>query len=151
MMRRTAFHLIKRINNKTTPQFNHTFLNTTPTSTTTSIRFSPSSPTTTFHTNLTRNYSANKSELTKEQLITQVLTEKFSPILLNVQDVSGGCGSMFNVLIVSDDFKGQSPVKRHRAVHEILKEDIREMHGISLLLKTEDEYRAMLEKAGVKQ
>ncbi len=149
-MRRTAFHLIKRINNKTTPQLNHTILNTTPT---TCIRFTPSSPTTTFHTtNLTRNYSANKSsELTKEQLITQVLTEKFAPILLNVQDVSGGCGSMFNVLIVSDDFKGQSPVKRHRAVHEILKEDIREMHGISLLLKTEDEYRAMLEKAGVKQ
>jgi len=94
-----------------------------------------------------RHYSAPSEKLTKEQLIKNVLTDKFAPILLNVQDVSGGCGSMFNVLIVSDGFKGQTPVKRHRAVHEVLKEDIKEMHGISLLLKTEDEYNEMLKKA----
>ena len=38
---------------------------------------------------------------------------------VKVTDVSGGCGSMFDVEVVSAQFAGQSRVKQHRMVNEV--------------------------------
>lgn len=82
----------------------------------------------------------------REEVIKKILIEQFKPRVLNVQDVSGGCGAMYNILLVSDQFNGQTPVKRHKAVLYALRAQVEKMHGISLLLKTEEEYKKLLEK-----
>lgn len=54
------------------------------------------------------------------------------PRVLEVKDISGGCGSMYQIDIQSDAFKGLSTLKQHRKIQEILKEDIKAMHGITI-------------------
>ncbi|KAH7646533.1 bola-like protein [Dermatophagoides farinae] len=49
-----------------------------------------------------------------------------------VKDISGGCGSMFEVYVASMDFQGMSKVKQHLTVSNILKNEIRDMHGIRI-------------------
>ncbi|EFJ44525.1 bola-like protein [Volvox carteri f. nagariensis] len=51
---------------------------------------------------------------------------------VEVQDTSGGCGAMYRISIVAEDFKGQSIVKQHQLVHKILAEDLRQWHGLTL-------------------
>ncbi|KAG0305164.1 hypothetical protein BGZ99_002176 [Dissophora globulifera] len=63
------------------------------------------------------------------------LFEKFQPSKLVVEDISGGCGSMYQVEVVSPAFKDLSMVKQHRLVNETLKEEIKGMHGIRLTTK----------------
>ena len=52
-----------------------------------------------------------------------------------VIDKTGGCGSMYSVEVASPLFKGLPLVKQHRMVQDLLKEDIKSMHGIQI--KTE--------------
>lgn len=47
----------------------------------------------------------------------------------------GGCGSMYQVEVVSSSFKDLSMVKQHRMVNDALKEEIKGMHGIRLTTK----------------
>jgi stress-induced morphogen len=56
-------------------------------------------------------------------------------IVSQVQDVSGGCGSMYAVSVTSDRFKGLPMIKQHRLVNEILKERIAGWHGLQLKTK----------------
>ncbi|RUS27814.1 bola protein, partial [Jimgerdemannia flammicorona] len=67
-----------------------------------------------------------------ERHIWDKLTRELNPSKLRVLDVSGGCGSMYAIDITSDAFQGVPMVKQHRIVNEILKEEIKEMHGIQL-------------------
>ncbi|KAI7904698.1 bola protein [Cokeromyces recurvatus] len=67
-----------------------------------------------------------------EKRIYSKLTEAFSPHKLQVVDVSGGCGSMYAIDIASKKFEGTTIVKQHRMVNDILKEEIKEMHGLQL-------------------
>ncbi|KAI7861180.1 bola protein [Circinella umbellata] len=67
-----------------------------------------------------------------EQHIHNKLTEALSPHKLRVVDVSGGCGSMYAIDISSKSFEGASIVKQHRLVNQILKDEIKEMHGLQL-------------------
>jgi stress-induced morphogen len=52
-----------------------------------------------------------------------------------VEDISGGCGSMYAVAITADKFKGLPVIKQHRLVNEVLGEDIKSWHGIQLRTK----------------
>lgn len=52
-----------------------------------------------------------------------------------VQDVSGGCGSMYALDIVSEQFKGLPIVKQHRLVNSILAEEIKKWHGVQMKTK----------------
>ncbi|ORX91084.1 bola-like protein [Basidiobolus meristosporus CBS 931.73] len=67
-----------------------------------------------------------------EKLLFNKLKEQFTPSSLHVHDISGGCGSMYAIEIVSKNFEGLSLVKQHRLVTEFLAEDIKQMHGIQL-------------------
>ncbi|KAJ7591389.1 bola protein [Mycena floridula] len=67
-----------------------------------------------------------------EQHIVNKLTERFSPSRLQVQDVSGGCGSFYAVTIASTAFKGLPIVKQHKLVTEALKEEIAGIHGLQV-------------------
>lgn len=52
--------------------------------------------------------------------------------LLQVQDISGGCGSMYGIEIVSARFRGLSMIKQHRLVNGVLGEEIKGWHGVQL-------------------
>ncbi len=49
-----------------------------------------------------------------------------------MQDVSGGCGSMYAIEIESSRFAGLSVVRQHRLVNEVLREEIAGWHGVQL-------------------
>ncbi|KAK0468014.1 bola protein [Desarmillaria tabescens] len=67
-----------------------------------------------------------------EQNIYSKLSQKFSPSQLQVQDVSGGCGTFYAITIASQSFKGLPIVKQHKLVTETLKQEIEGIHGLQI-------------------
>ncbi|BGP16412.1 hypothetical protein JCM10213_004032 [Rhodosporidiobolus nylandii] len=67
-----------------------------------------------------------------EQLLKDKLEEKLKGAKVEVQDVSGGCGSFYAISIAHESFKGLSTIKQHRVVNELLKDEIKGMHGLQL-------------------
>lgn len=49
-----------------------------------------------------------------------------------VNDISGGCGSMYEIYVETKEFKGLSTVKQHRLITETLKSEIKDMHGLRI-------------------
>lgn len=76
-----------------------------------------------------------------EQELFGLLTSEFNPEFLDVRDVSGGCGSMFYINIVSEKFNGLPLVKQHQAVNAVLKDEISKWHGLQLRTKALDKYK----------
>ena len=83
------------------------------------------------------------------------LTQKFCPVVLNIQDDSihhqghaesgSGQETHFSILIVAPFFEGLSRIKRTRAVNDVLKDLIKtSIHAISLTLQTQQEYEIMI-------
>ncbi|CAM9337985.1 unnamed protein product [Discosporangium mesarthrocarpum] len=52
-----------------------------------------------------------------------------------VEDISGGCGSMYRIEVESPRFMGKALVAQHRMVKDALKEEIAEMHGLTLITR----------------
>ncbi|KAF2148289.1 bola-like protein, partial [Myriangium duriaei CBS 260.36] len=67
-----------------------------------------------------------------EAEIYTILLDKLSPTALEVADVSGGCGSMYALNIVSEAFRGLSTVKQHRLVNQALKGKVEQWHGLQV-------------------
>ncbi|KAH3769232.1 hypothetical protein DPMN_170481 [Dreissena polymorpha] len=71
-----------------------------------------------------------------EQKIFQVLKKKFPKHTeIQVADISGGCGAMFEVSIEAEEFRGLKTVKQHMLVNQALKEEIAQMHGMRINTK----------------
>lgn len=49
-----------------------------------------------------------------------------------VQDISGGCGSMYGLDVVSPRFAGLSVIRQHKLVNAVLADDIKGWHGVQL-------------------
>ncbi|KAI5949418.1 hypothetical protein KGF54_005653 [Candida jiufengensis] len=71
-----------------------------------------------------------------ETKIYDILNSEFQPTNLKVQDVSGGCGSMFAIFVESSKFKGLPMIKQHRLVNDLLKDEIKQWHGLQLKTKS---------------
>ncbi|GME61617.1 bola-like protein [Neofusicoccum parvum] len=63
------------------------------------------------------------------------IKDNLEPVRLEVQDISGGCGSMYALDIESPKFKGLTVIKQHKLVNEILKDEIKSWHGVQLRTK----------------
>lgn len=48
--------------------------------------------------------------------MSHLLTTSLQATHVDVKDVSGGCGSFYNVTVVSPQFEGLSPIKQHKWV-----------------------------------
>ncbi|KOB76141.1 BolA-like 3 [Operophtera brumata] len=71
--------------------------------------------------------------VSKEEQLTEALKRSMPGITyVSVQDISGGCGAMFEISIEAKEFNGLSRVKQHRLVTDSLKSEIAEMHGIRI-------------------
>ncbi|XP_076645744.1 bolA-like protein 3 [Halictus rubicundus] len=68
-----------------------------------------------------------------EQKMIEILRIKFPKAkLIEVNDVSGGCGAMFEINVIAPEFKGLNTIKQHRMINEALKQEIKDMHGIRI-------------------
>ncbi|SHO79021.1 Similar to S.cerevisiae protein AIM1 (Protein involved in mitochondrial function or organization) [Malassezia sympodialis ATCC 42132] len=68
----------------------------------------------------------------KQAKIIRLLQEKFEPSDLQVQDVSGGCGSFFAIMIKSKAFADKRTVQSHRMVNQAIKDVFEDIHGLQL-------------------
>ena len=61
-----------------------------------------------------------------------ILRETLQASHVLVVDISGGCGSMYNIRVVSPLFEGIPMIKQHRLVNTELSEEIKGMHGLQI-------------------
>ncbi|TQS34739.1 hypothetical protein Golomagni_04867 [Golovinomyces magnicellulatus] len=64
-----------------------------------------------------------------EKKIYQLLLRELNPSFLHVQDISGGCGSMYEIEIISERFIGLNMVKQQKMVYASLDELVKQWHG----------------------
>ncbi|KAK1249647.1 hypothetical protein MKX08_009650 [Trichoderma sp. CBMAI-0020] len=67
-----------------------------------------------------------------ESSIAALLASKLQPSALLVQDISGGCGSMYAIDITSSAFKGLNMLKQQRLVNGALGDLVKEWHGVQI-------------------
>ncbi|KAK8441388.1 hypothetical protein ACI3LY_000307 [Candidozyma auris] len=79
--------------------------------------------------------------LTAESL-KSIILERLKAKLVQVEDMSGGCGQAFAVIIVSDEFKGKNKLMRHRLVNNALKDEIAAIHAFTQKGFTPEEWSA---------
>jgi len=71
----------------------------------------------------------------EEQRIYDKLMTGLEASEVNVIDISGGCGSMYRVEVISKKFNGKGVLEQHRMVNDVLKSDIANMHGLTIKTK----------------
>ncbi|RWA05937.1 hypothetical protein EKO27_g9165 [Xylaria grammica] len=71
-----------------------------------------------------------------ESAIWDKLVTAFSPTELMVQDISGGCGSMYGIEIASEKFRGAGMLKQQRMVNAVLSGEMKSWHGVQLRTRT---------------
>ncbi|EFC38498.1 predicted protein [Naegleria gruberi] len=99
---------------------------------------------------------------TRSSRIIKTLTNQFSPIKLSIKNISkpyendgahndifkqAGGESHLRITIVSDNFEGQTMVKRHRMIHKAISDEFRDgLHALTIHAKTQYEYNQSLER-----
>ncbi len=73
--------------------------------------------------------------ITTDAVKSKLVSSHLNPTAVHVEDISGGCGSFFKVTVESTAFNGKTLVAQHRLVNEVLKAEIAEMHGITVITK----------------
>ena len=68
----------------------------------------------------------------EESIISSLAASFPTATDIAVVDVSGGCGSMYEVYVEAPDFKGMRVVKQHQLVTKALSSQIKDMHGIRI-------------------
>ncbi|KAL1590744.1 hypothetical protein WHR41_00546 [Cladosporium halotolerans] len=77
------------------------------------------------------------TEATQNQLSSGITADSLAATLrskldaahVDIQDLSGGCGQMFEAIIVSSQFEKKMTLARHRLVNSVLKEEIAAIHA----------------------
>jgi BolA-like protein 3 len=67
----------------------------------------------------------------ESQVWDRVVAE-LAPVELQVQDVSGGCGSMYAIDVSSEQFRGLNMLKQQRLVNSVLADMVKQWHGVQL-------------------
>lgn len=73
--------------------------------------------------------------------LKQTIHDRLQAVLVQVEDMSGGCGQAFAVVIVSPLFQGKNKLMRHRLVNSSLKEEIAGIHAFTQKGFTPDEWK----------
>ncbi|MCJ1362259.1 hypothetical protein MMC16_001361 [Acarospora aff. strigata] len=83
--------------------------------------------------------NANSSGITPTSL-KATLTQKLEAQYIDIEDMSGGCGAMFEAIIVSPLFAKKTTLARHRLVNGALKEEIAAIHAWTPKCYTPEEW-----------
>ncbi|CAK4617037.1 hypothetical protein LEN26_014697 [Aphanomyces euteiches] len=78
---------------------------------------------------------------TAEESMRASLLKALDATHVEVNDISGGCGSMYKIEVVSAAFEGKTRVAQHRMVNEVIKEEIGGMHGLTLKTLTPAQFK----------
>lgn len=73
-------------------------------------------------------------------ILKEIIQERLEASLVQVEDMSGGCGQAFAVIIVSPVFQGKNKLMRHRLVNNKLKEEIAAIHAFTQKVFTPEEW-----------
>ncbi|KAI6189999.1 hypothetical protein M3Y97_00069400 [Aphelenchoides bicaudatus] len=77
------------------------------------------------------------STVTGEQRIMELLRKQYpNASLISVNDVSGGCGSFYQVAVHTPEFKGLLKIQQHKQITDLLKNEIKEIHGLTIETKS---------------
>ncbi|KAI5963473.1 uncharacterized protein KGF55_002353 [Candida pseudojiufengensis] len=68
--------------------------------------------------------------LTSESL-KEIIQKRLEAELVQVEDMSGGCGQAFAVIIVTSKFQGKNKLARHRLVNNELRDEIAAIHAFT--------------------
>ncbi|KAI8326919.1 bola protein [Blakeslea trispora] len=82
---------------------------------------------------------SNNSGITADSLKASI-AERLEAKHVQVEDLSAGCGQMFEVVIVSPLFEGKRLLARHKLVNEALKEEISKVHAFTQKSYTPEEW-----------
>ena len=77
----------------------------------------------------------SQSTTAMEDVMKSILLNDLDATAVTVEDKSGGCGAMFEISCESPQFVGKRMVAQHRMVNEALKEQIAEIHGLTITTK----------------
>ncbi|TGZ83722.1 bola-like protein [Ascodesmis nigricans] len=81
------------------------------------------------------------------EAIELAIKSKLEATHVDLVDTSGGCGQMFEAVIVSPQFAGKRSLQRHRLVNTALKEEIAAVHAWTQKCYTPEEWEKEKEKA----
>ncbi|CAI4227879.1 unnamed protein product [Auanema sp. JU1783] len=80
-----------------------------------------------------------------EELKTRL--QSLNPSILDVQDMSDGCGSKFSILIVSEAFEGKRTLQTHRLVQEAISDIMPQIHAVTIAAYTQAKYESVKQQA----
>lgn len=84
---------------------------------------------------VTKHALTQEFETEEEKAVFNKLMGALEPKQLAVHDISGGCGSMYEIIVKSEKFNSLTTIKQHKLVNSILKEEIASWHGLQLSTK----------------
>lgn len=77
-------------------------------------------------------------EALEEKIRSSVLNCEFVQVI----DQSDGCGSKFEITVVSPEFMGKAIIAQHRMVNKAIEEERKHIHAITLKTKTPESWKA---------
>ncbi|XP_030879139.1 bolA-like protein 3, partial [Leptonychotes weddellii] len=76
------------------------------------------------------------SQTEGELRVTQILKERFpGATAIQVTDISGGCGAMYEIRIESEEFKEKRTVQQHQMVNQVSRSNTAPLPLVSSILK----------------
>jgi stress-induced morphogen len=68
-----------------------------------------------------------------EKKLINLLKNRFpNAKTIEVNDISGGCGSMYEIFVETNEFKNIRKVKQHQMINQVLQTEINNMHGLRI-------------------
>merc|ERR1711990_400935 len=86
-----------------------------------------------------RTISLSRPVLVAESDLIKAIQSHLTDALVEVTDTSDGCGSNFNIQVISDAFEGKRPVNRQRMVNKAIKEYTPDIHALRVTALTNNE------------
>lgn len=74
------------------------------------------------------------------EAIKRKLEEGMEAVHVEIEDLSGGCGQMYEAIIVSPQFTKKTTLARHRLVNATLKQEIAAIHAWTAKCHTPEEW-----------
>ncbi|PNS14366.1 hypothetical protein CAC42_6879 [Sphaceloma murrayae] len=74
------------------------------------------------------------------ETLRATLVEKLGASHVEIEDLSGGCGQMYEALIISPQFAKKTTLARHRLVNNTLKQEIAAIHAWTPKCYTPEEW-----------
>lgn len=66
------------------------------------------------------------------------IKSNLNTIYVKAIDQSDGCGSKYDIIIVSNDFINKQKLACHRLVHKAIEEETKHIHALTIHTKTEE-------------